>query len=168
MINIVPWKQVIGKDHIDKFISIQMGVTLACEKNRNNDRAQQEALNKAVSSGKITDADVEMWRKKRYAMRVCGYEPFDRKSIYFHGWHSPRIVNGELHFAIDTTQKFNEPHIEYITMNDWIEFSNGMELGEKKQYNVTSLTKQTGWKMAHETKPRADIDPDFPEERLSI
>ena len=160
MICIVNWPDVVGKANIEKFKSIQMGVTLACEKNRLNDKAEIEALKKAVASGKITDADVEMWHKKRHSMRVCGYERFDKKSIYWHGWHAPKIVNGELRFAIDTTQRYPEPHIEYITMNEWIEFENGMQIGEKKQYSVTSLAKQTGRNM-EKPKARADIDDDF-------
>jgi len=164
MINIVHWKDVVGKNNIEKFISIQIGVTLACQKNPNSDRAELEALKKAISSGKITEDDVEMWHKKRHSMRVCGYEKYDSKSIYWHGWSSPKIVNGELQFVINTTQKYPESHIEFITMNEWIEFENGMQIGEKKQYNVTSIVKQTGWKMQHETKPRADIDDTFVKE----
>ncbi|MFA5307757.1 MAG: hypothetical protein WC365_09970, partial [Candidatus Babeliales bacterium] len=114
----------------------------------------------AVASGKISEADVDMWHKKRHSMRICGYERFDKKSIYWHGWYAPRIVNSELRFAIDTTQTHQEPNVEYISMNEWIEFERGMELGEKKEYNVTSLAKKTGYAMQKE-KPRADIDNDF-------
>lgn len=162
MIYIVHWRDCIGKDNLSKFKAIQIGVTLACQQNPNSEKAQADAIKKA--SGKITDADVEMWQKKRHQMKKCGYE-LDGRSIKWHGWFMPVVEGGELYFrgTADPTRR------QFISMNQYLEWLNAHgEEGPVKTYNVKAVVNKTAREMErdqdeyYQQKDRfKKADPDF-------
>jgi len=154
MINIVHWKNVVGKDKLDTFTGIQMAVTLGESKGID----ELETLNRAIKSGKATEDDIEMWREKRRLMRKCGYE-YDGKIIRWHGWYVAVVEKGELRFRGTA----NDLRI-FIPMNEYLEWLKGQDTGEPKQYNVTSVINRT-MRDIEKPKVRADIDDTFVEER---
>lgn len=163
MIYIVHWRDVVGKDNLTKFKNIQIGVTLACQKNPFSEKAQAEALKKAMQGGKINDADIEMWEKKRYAIKRCGYE-LDGRSIKWHGWYMPVVEGGELYFR-GTADPLKR---QFISMNQYLEWLNAHgEEGPVKQYNVKSVINRTARQMEkdqdeyYQRKDFPKNDPDF-------
>lgn len=137
MIQIVHWKDVIGKEKLDKFTNIQKGVTIAAAKGID----ETEALSRA----KVAPQDIEMWQEKRQMIRRCGYEYIGKKITRIHGWYIPVVEGGELYFrgTADPARR------EFITMNaylNWLKTDESQE-GIKKQYNITPLVKRTAREM---------------------
>lgn len=114
MINLVYWKDVVGKKFLEEFVKATKGIILA----RKNDQPESVVLNKLSLEGQ------DKYRMKRNQMRKCGYEgKKDTSNILWHGWYSSYIENGELRFLC-TVPKEERKYIALPTFLEWKKMGN--------------------------------------------
>jgi hypothetical protein len=153
MIKLVHWQEIVGKDFLERFISISKGLYFAKKRD-------QSGAAYAAELKKISEADLEMFRKKRSFMRHCGYE-IKGKNYYDRGWFGFPILEGH-----ETKFRYmaDDPSdgVEFISLSSFLSLKHNLEQDyvENEYYKNVKPAK-----LIENIKPRADIDQDFPSEK---
>lgn len=111
MINVVHWKDVVGKEFLPEFIKIMRAI-IAVEMKDPPESA-------SVVLNKLSDETRENYKTKRALMRKCGY--LDRKDpspYIWHGWYRPYFDRDEVKFLC-TAPKEERRYIALPTFLEW-------------------------------------------------
>jgi hypothetical protein len=153
MIRLVHWKDIVGKDFLERFTSISKDLYFAKKRD-------QSGASYATELKKISEDDIEKFRKARSFMRHCGYE-IKGKNYYDRGWFGfPIVESGNISFrymADDPTDG-----VEFISLSSFLSLKHNLEQDyvENEYYKNVKPAK-----LIENIKPRADIDEDFPDEK---
>lgn len=114
MINVVHWRDIVGKEFLDEFTKISRSIAIAQE----NEKSPSIVIDKL-------NADVrEKYQMKHDLMRKCGYE--DRKDpspVIWHGWRSPYRDGQEVKFWC-TAPREERKYIALTTFLEWKRMGN--------------------------------------------